>query len=496
MPLDAAVDKVVVTHGGALRAKYGAAGLSTIRAALRTSIGRDRGRGITTAVVDLSRRAAVAPVGQQPVADPGDHERVRAVVDALCELTAPDYLLLLGGPDVVPVVPLRNPMPAPDPDPDVPSNLPYACPGSAGLDAGTLVGPTRVVGRLPDVPGASGEPAAREFAALIRRSARWAAVAPDRHRDPFCVSTARWQLATSATLAALRGDPPGAPAPALSAAPPAAAPWPPAELAKPLHLVNLHGASADPSWLGDPGFAPALSSGDLPGALGAGTVVLAECCFAAELWDPALAGALPIPLAYLAAGAYGLVGPTCISYGGRATPDVADVLVRMVGQELLAGASLGRALLTARQRYVADQPVMTPVDLKTLAQFDLLGDPSIQPVSAPVPTTRAARRSALTAAGGRLARSTPVAVPVGAPASADTIRSARAVSGARIGPLQTFDVVAPTPAVRAGLGEIRIHLAARRRPGPRAAAQLQVVEFREDAAGLREHRRLESRSRG
>jgi hypothetical protein len=51
----------------------------------------------------------------------------------------------------------------------------------------------------------------------------------------------------------------------------------------------------------------------------------------------------------------------------------------------LAGASLGRAVLEARQQYAASMTDLDPVDLKTLAQFNLLGDPSIHPVRVPTP---------------------------------------------------------------------------------------------------------------
>jgi hypothetical protein len=44
------------------------------------------------------------------------------------------------------------------------------------------------------------------------------------------------------------------------------------------------------------------------------------------------------------------------------------------------GASIGRAALQARQRFVRSASPPDPSDLKTLAQFNLYGDPSITPV--------------------------------------------------------------------------------------------------------------------
>jgi hypothetical protein len=58
---------------------------------------------------------------------------------------------------------------------------------------------------------------------------------------------------------------------------------------------------------------------------------------------------------------------------------------------VLDGASLGRALLEARQKYIQAAPTpLGPIDLKTLGQFVLLGDPSVQPV-APPPAQPAAK---------------------------------------------------------------------------------------------------------
>ncbi len=479
--LDGAEDKLVVTHVEALRAKYGSAGVARIRSAVRAMVSRDGDRGLTTRLVDLSRRSDLDPVGLPAVTDPSDHASARAAIDALCEVSQPDYLVLLGGPDVVPHVPLANPMPAPDPDTDVPSDLPYACPGSTGVDAATMVGPTRVVGRLPDVPGASGADAARAFSSVIRRASLWQGAPVQEFAPLLCVSTARWQLATDATLdalTALAAAADGTPS-TPEIAPPRIGPWSAVELGRRLHLVNLHGATADPNWEGDPDFATVVSSTDVAAAGRISAVLLAECCFAAELWDPALAGGTPpLPLAYLAAGAYGVFGPTCISYGGRLTPDAADDMVRMAGEEILGGASLGRAVLTARQRYVAAQPQMTPVDLKTLAQFTLLGDPSVHPVRAAVPGPRAERRIMLANAGSRLARTTAITTPLLAP------RPRRAG-------FQAYSIIDPSPVAGPTAAAMQIEVTVQRRTG---TAHLTVREEKADETGATSpYRDLESR---
>jgi hypothetical protein len=101
-----------------------------------------------------------------------------------------------------------------------------------------------------------------------------------------------------------------------------------------LHFINCHGATADPRFFGQrnsqsENYPVAHTARHLDGLVSEGTVVAAECCF----------------------------------------------------ERLLLGAPLGRALLEARQQFVLDTPLLHPSDLKTLAQFSLLGDPSIHPVA-------------------------------------------------------------------------------------------------------------------
>ena len=64
-------------------------------------------------------------------------------------------------------------------------------------------------------------------------------------------------------------------------------------------------------------------------------------------------------------------------------PTKADLLIQFFFERVLAGASLGRALTEARQRFISTQPMYDPFNLKTLAQFILLGDPSTTPCLAP-----------------------------------------------------------------------------------------------------------------
>jgi hypothetical protein len=88
---------------------------------------------------------------------------------------------------------------------------------------------------------------------------------------------------------------------------------------------------------------------------------------------------MPICQRYLAQGAYGFFGSSTIAYGPEDSNGAADLITQYFLLAILEGASLGRAALMARQRFVAEVAELDPVDLKTLAQFNLLGDPSVHP---------------------------------------------------------------------------------------------------------------------
>ena len=101
---------------------------------------------------------------------------------------------------------------------------------------------------------------------------------------------------------------------------------------------------------------------------------------------------MPICQRYLIQGAYGYFGSSTIAYGPEEGNGAADLITQYFLMAVLDGASLGRAALVARQRFVQQTAELDPVDLKTLGQFNLLGDPSIHPatVTRPRPAFRRA----------------------------------------------------------------------------------------------------------
>lgn len=398
--------KILVTHRGALEAKYGTSVRRVFRAVERL-VAADATRGLSTRLVCLDQAQDMAEFGCAPMGAPiddpahgpgGDQAGAKNAVDAIDAKLRPHYLVLLGGPDVVPLQWLRNTAGVfdeaacnGDEDPNVPSDLPYACETRFSREPEDFQGPTRVVGRLPDVPAATNPDL---FVKIIDQAAN---AKPLRARDYakwMGLSAKAWQESSRATLMMIFGHANG-----LILSPPRTNRWAREALEPRLHFINCHGGNCHDAFLGDGpnGQVEAISSRTLRGKVTPGTVVAAECCYGAKIFSPRKSeGAergqrLGMPLEYLRQGAYGFFGSTTIAYGPEDHIDYADVVCRQFVREVLAGRSLGRAVLEARLAYVKRDPWRDPVKLKTLAQFNLLGDPSIHPV-APKGVERQRRR--------------------------------------------------------------------------------------------------------
>lgn len=392
--------KIIVTHRRALDAKYGAA-VSRVMKAVDRLIAADARRGIVSRVVALDRAADVRPFGTPAMRGATDREGAKRVIDAIDRKLRPHYILILGAWDVVPMQLLDNVMgslyfwPGGDPDEQVPSDLPYACDAKFSTRPDEFQGPTRVVGRLPDVPGAR-HPA---FLVKVLDLAAKAKPLPREAYDAWLgITTATWKGTSAMTARQVFGS-----SRHLLASPPQLDRWSRAKLRPRVHFINCHGGPGDPAYRGeltkrdlkkarirDPkaqAMPAAISSVSLKGNVTRGTVVAAECCFGAEVFGPATPGArrqgkIAVALQYLEEGAYGFFGATTTAYGPKpGQPNTwSDVICELFLKRVLAGASLGRAALMARHDYVNQGELTDPTALKTLAQFCLLGDPSIHPV--------------------------------------------------------------------------------------------------------------------
>ena len=212
--------------------------------------------------------------------------------------------------------------------------------------------------------------------------------------------------------------------------PPSSSRWSNALLKRRVHLINCHGGRYASEFWGqstaDNDLYPiALSSSYIDGKITAGTVAAAECCYGGQLKGVSTSRPLlGICETYLKDGSYGFVGSTTIAYGDFERNGMADLLCQYFLENVRRGASLGRAFLEARQMFVRNASPLNPSELKTLAQLNLYGDPSLAPLwtGAAAPTARLQsatairaeqskrhdRRRALFQQGVELAQSQPV----------------------------------------------------------------------------------------
>jgi hypothetical protein len=374
------VDKLVVTNLSVLRRKYGR-GWPRVETALRALVRADGARGLTTLVVGVDDARALDRLGLAPVVSVADCRGHKRVVDGLWREYRPDYVMLLGAVDVIPHQDLRNPAYDPPDDDDrfAWGDLPYACDAPYSRNPRDFRAPSRVLGRLPDVTGLGD---ARYLVRLLGLATRFVPRPRREYQAHFGLSTQSWRASTALSLTNLFGS-----ADALQTSPPGGPRWSRAALRRRAHFINCHGAHVDFRFYGEN-----AAETVQPTALSAlfigrerrvreGTVVAAECCFGAELYDPRQArGHVGICNTYLYHGAYGFFGSSTIAYGPPDGNGSADLICQYFLERVLRGASLGRAALEARLQFVRAASVLDPVDLKTLAQFSLLGDPSVQPI--------------------------------------------------------------------------------------------------------------------
>jgi hypothetical protein len=367
------VHKVIVTSKRALEAKYGA-GFAKIRAALASLAEADAARGLTSRVVHLDNAAEMKKLGATPVKATPSAKQNKVAIDGVCQALVPDYLVILGAPDVVPHQDLAN-LISGDDDELVPSDLPYASDRPYSRAIKDFIGPTRVVGRLPDIAGGS-DPA--YLVGLLKTAAGYKSQGASLYHKYLGITADVWRGSTTLSLQSIFHNAKG-----LKRSPTAGPRWTKAQLASRVHFINCHGAPADSHFYGQQGsdYPIAHEAALLAGKIRTGTVVAAECCYGAELYDP-LATAAPLGMGntYLGNKAYAFLGSTTIAYGPADSNGLADLLTQFFLINLLRGASTGRALLQARQDFLLRSGALDPFELKTLAQFHLLGDPAIHPV--------------------------------------------------------------------------------------------------------------------
>jgi hypothetical protein len=373
------IDKLIITNRSALQKKYGAAGLNKISAAVSKLVDADKKRSVNSLLVFADDAKAMKKVKGKAVTDVTDPEQYKNAIDSLFSFYNPDYIMLLGGPDIIPHCKFKIPIPDDD-DTFVPSDVPYACEAPFSRAAGDFIAPARVMGRLPDITGV-GDP--EYIIGLIQNSINWKPLKADVYKNYFSISVKWWQKSTKISLTNIFQN-----NTRLKIAPPAAGPYSKNDLGALLHFYNCHGGDRTSEFYGQPNensdsFPVAMESALLNGNLKYGTVTAAECCYGTKLYNPVKPDKINMPIAnsYLKNNAIAFAGSTTAAYGPSDGQGGADYITQYFLISVLKGASTGRAFLEAQQRFIEKGDVkMDPTDLKTIIQFLLLGDPSLSPV--------------------------------------------------------------------------------------------------------------------
>ncbi len=372
-------DKVIVTNLTALKAKYGASGVRTIQSALQELVTTDEKRGLITRLFAVDDPKDMKKVATPSVKNATNPKQNKVAIDGIYKALAPDYLLIVGAIDVVPHQDLKNPMYSPSDDPDrfAFGDLPYACEAPYSQRPQDFFGPTRVVGRLPDLTGGS-DP--RYLVGLLKTASTYKSVSVIPYHNYFGISAEIWQQSTALSLTNTFGK-----SSDMKTVPTSNSKWAASFLGRLSHFINCHGALNNSHFFGQPAsgledYPEALAAAYINKRISEGTVVAAECCYGAQLYNPR-GGQSGICSTYLANKGYGFFGSTTIAYGPESSNDQADLICQFFLQTILQGASLGRAALEARQKFVHRASMSDPSNVKTIAQFNLYGDPSLTPIN-------------------------------------------------------------------------------------------------------------------
>jgi hypothetical protein len=372
------VNKLLVTNVGALKAKY-LKKYSKVEEAIHGLIKADETRRITSKLIALDNAAEMKRLGAKPIIDPAGGEETKNAIDRVWRAHDADYLVILGAPDIVVHQNLRNPVHGHLGDDDlyVPSDLPYACDAPYSQNIADFRGPTRVVGRIPDLCGLGD---ASYFVTVLQTAATHRPRPVTNYMSYFGLSTQSWQNSTKLSLENIFGT-----SDKLHRSPPQGPAWRRSQLDALSHFINCHGGSGETSFWGERGKSQpvAMDSEELEKKIKRGTIVASECCYGAQLFGPSIPEEMGICNRYLSMGAYAFFGSSTIAYGPSEGNGSADWVCQFFIERVLNGASTGRAALEARIGFIWFATTLDPTDLKTLAQFNLMGDPSITPVSKP-----------------------------------------------------------------------------------------------------------------
>jgi len=385
---------LMIGNRAALTRRFGVDGWRRIDDQLQKvcSVLRSQGMTLIAGYIDVADSLVLGDlVVRQPI--PADALAVRDVIRRFADHCSAAQVelatvVIIGGDECIPFHRLQNPIP--DDDRVIFSDNPYACD-----DAGYLI-PQRIVSRLPE--GDDDDPTL--LLNMLTTMTEYHRTAHHQGRMGFDVAAwlrirsavgdrlARgvaaevWQEPSRMVLRNLHSDA------RLILSPPHTNQSGSHKIiaGREVLYLNLHGAAGMPHFYGQPadvwGAATALpialSPDQIQRSAVAGTIIISEACYGAELAGRNMRNS--IPLKALSQGALAFIGATVNAYGSAAAPLLgADLLFERLTHHLATGMPVGMALHYARLEFAQTmydrQGFLDDVDMKTLIEFILLGDP-------------------------------------------------------------------------------------------------------------------------
>ncbi len=370
------VTKVVVSNSGALKGKYGA-GVTKIEAAVAQLVAADQKAGTLSTLIYLDDTATMQALGAPPVTQSNNEQQVKAAIDGVFAAVSPLQMTILGAPDVVPHQTLINPVI--NDDPTVPSDLPYTSAAPYSTKISDFLAPSRVVSRLPDLTG--GTDPAYPVKVITNATVRTTGTVA-QYQAYWAVSCDVWKGSTTSSVTNVYGN-----ANAMALSPPSGPNWTAAQMRAMSFFVNLHGNDHTSYFQGQTAkqYPIAVTSALLAGATSPNMVFTAECCFGAQLYNPALAADKVMGIAnqVMLGGSCGFFGSSNVAWGPPNGQGQADIITQEFMKSVLAGKTVGQAALDARQVFIRTQNMASPTNLKTIGQFMLIGDTGFAPVVKP-----------------------------------------------------------------------------------------------------------------
>src|SRR6267142_1973264 len=281
----AKIDKVILTNIDVLKLKYGEQGLTAIRGAVAKLIASDEKRGLRTRLIGVDDIERMRSLSAKPVRKPDSFQQNKTAFDQIYRALTPDYMMILGSHDVIPHQDVLNPLyrkpRGGEPDKFAWGDLPYACDAPYGQSINEFLGPTRVVGRLPDITGGDDH---RYLVGLLATAARYVARDPEDFQDHFALTAQVWEASTALSVQRIFHNDRN-----LQKVPPRGYRWVPSLISRRIHFFNCHGSARSSKFYGQPinrtaSYPTALSAQYMDGKVREGTVAAAECCFGGELY--------------------------------------------------------------------------------------------------------------------------------------------------------------------------------------------------------------------